>query len=184
MSANREYLVKAFKPFEILRQTYPDLEMAKERFDQLVQGGEYDAVYVFEDGHGVMWWAENYDEPGGGHDEDLAYLTMSERYQPRVVVGKNLVEPDGVSMLDEFEWAILDMETNEPAYLSSGQYLVYFSGTSELASEIAIMHDDYADLRRVIEAAGQALADGDVDFARLVLADGATLARRVMEQGG
>ena len=184
MSANREYLVKAFKPFEILRVACPDLEAAKERYDQLVGGGEYDAVYVFEDGHGVMWWAENYDEPGGGHEEDLTYLKTTERYQPRVVVGKNLVAPDGVNTLDEFEWAILDTETNEPAYLSSGKYLVYFSGTSELASEIAIMHDDYADLRRVIEAAGQALAEGDLDFARLVLEDGATMARRAMDEGG
>lgn len=178
---NFHYEVKYFKPYNRNVESFVDQGSAEARYVDLVQSGAWDAVYLYCDGEILESWAESYDEPGGGHFEEMRYLKMipgrfvvRERHE-----GGELTDPYSVN------------DRRYPAY--RGNFVVidkrdggsvgpYWDGaTLEMAGHIASTYDDLYRLLAVAKAARDVAAEGDASFARELLADGIGLVGDWME---
>lgn len=172
-----QFILKAFKPFELLRQPMDSHEAALEQFDKLVLGGEYDAVYVQdEEGRLAAWWDEDYDQPEGGTLEPMGYLKKLGGLELRLL-GPEHAKPTEMGWNDTADFMAYDPDTGEHAALMGG---ISFECTERLGQSIVGALNIMRVMARACDAAGQALDAADPDFARQVLIDAAKYARTWM----
>lgn len=172
---NFHYEVKYFKFFNRNVESFTDQGSAEVKFVALVNSGEWDAVYLYCDGRILESWAENYDEDGGGHFEELRYLKSI----PSLFVVRE--RDDRGELTDPYSVK----DRRYPAYRGnfvvidkrdSGSVGPYLDGvTLEVAGHLADTYNDLYRLWVVAKAAREVAAENDASFARELLTDGLSI---------
>lgn len=167
------YIVKAFKPFELLQEEYQDREQAHSRFWQLRSDPAYDAVYVFKNGNLLLVHSWNYDDRC---EECESYSSLRDSY--------------GYVMRDipkRFQTYVKDSDHYRPITWRDPSgidgYVFHVNGESETlvnvarkmdvltANEMCYLLNHLQDITYITTAITQALEAGDTIFAKAISSD-------------